>query len=165
MRPFKHALQANLRVWTESYPADKCDKCAMHLAHCRCRDACSKCGQEKWRRAWRLYCIYPQATVANTPRRWLSAHLLAAGWTQVDNAQGHKEFVTDYPKALGAVLSLEKMTGVYGYGYARNCTSRRRSHMPSNAKVLLAAVPPGRALHRTRERMARRCWRWSFTWG
>ena len=45
MRPFYNALQANLCVWSQSYPADKCDKCAMHLAHCVCRDACSKCGQ------------------------------------------------------------------------------------------------------------------------
>ena len=57
MRPFYHALQENLRVWSQSYPADKCDKCARHLAHCVCRDACTKCGQVKWRRAWRLYCI------------------------------------------------------------------------------------------------------------
>ena len=59
MRPFYHALEANLRVWSQSYPADKCDKCARHLAFCVCREACSKCGQVKWRRAWRLYCVYP----------------------------------------------------------------------------------------------------------
>ena len=59
MQPFYNALQANLREWSQSYPADKCDKCARHLAHCVCRDPCSKCGQLKWRRAWRFYCVYP----------------------------------------------------------------------------------------------------------
>ena len=47
MRPFYHALKDNLRVWSQSYLADKCDKCARHLAHCVCRDACSKCGASK----------------------------------------------------------------------------------------------------------------------
>ena len=32
MRPFYHALEDNLRVWRQSYPADKCDKCVRHLA-------------------------------------------------------------------------------------------------------------------------------------
>ena len=59
MRPFDNALRANLREWRKSYPADKCDKCASHLAYCVCRAPCSNCGQLKWRRAWRLYCVYP----------------------------------------------------------------------------------------------------------
>ena len=59
MQPFKSALVANLRAWSQSYPADKCDKCEKHLAWCLCRGPCSKCGQRAWRRAWRLYCVYP----------------------------------------------------------------------------------------------------------
>ena len=69
MRPFYHALEANLRVWSQSYPADKCDKCARHLAHRVCRDSCSKCGQVKWRRAWRLYCVFSTPRMICAPVR------------------------------------------------------------------------------------------------
>ena len=86
------------------------------------------------------------ATIVNIPRHWISTFLLAAGWEQVESML-HSEFVTDYPKALGHVLALEKLGSGIGFG----CAKLYKPEREPKAKALLAAIPPGRAVHRVRE--------------
>ena len=59
LRPFLKALQVNRVEWSREYPADKCDKCLVHIAYCQCRVPCSKCGQNVPRRAWQVCSVYP----------------------------------------------------------------------------------------------------------
>ena len=59
LRPFLNALHVNRVEWSLEYPADKCDKCLIHIAYCQCRVSCSKCGQNVPRRAWQVCSIYP----------------------------------------------------------------------------------------------------------
>ena len=59
LEPFIDAYEHNKMEWQFMYPADQCDKCGCHLALCKCRMPCSKCGQIKPRRAWRLLECYP----------------------------------------------------------------------------------------------------------
>ena len=54
LEPFYDAYEQNKMDWQFMYPADQCDKCGCHLALCKCRMPCSKCGQIKPRRAWQL---------------------------------------------------------------------------------------------------------------
>ena len=59
LEPFLDAWEENKTDWKFMYPADQCDMCGYHLAFCRCRVPCSKCGQIKPRRAWQLLECYP----------------------------------------------------------------------------------------------------------
>ena len=88
-----------------------------------------------------------QATVLNIPRRWIAGVVLAAGWTREESKQGHHEFSTDYPKALGLLLSLEKLDSILGQG----CAKLYKPEREPRSKAVLAAVPPGRVVHRVRD--------------
>ena len=87
------------------------------------------------------------ATVENMPLSHITPILLAAGWEKVKDTDTHTEFVTDYPKALGQVLALETVNTVMGSGA---CKLYKPAREP-RSKAVLAAIPPGRAIHRIRE--------------
>ena len=87
------------------------------------------------------------ASMENVPLGHINPVMLTAGWEKKAESKTHTEWVTDYPKALGQLLALETIKGVMGQAA---CKLHKPDREPKS-KAVLAAIPPGRAIHRTRE--------------
>ena len=92
------------------------------------------------------------AVIPNVPRQWATSWLLSLGWKSVAPPNTllcctHAEYKTDYPKAIGEMLTLQSLDGVTGHAGAKLYKPQKEP----KAKALLAAIPPGRAVHRIRD--------------
>lgn len=94
------------------------------------------------------------AVIPNVPGGWLQSWLQSLGWSlqpTADYANGWSRsrvvvLTTDYPKAIGEMLHLESLDTAIGFAGSKLYKPVREP----KAKAMLAALPPGRVVHRIR---------------